>query len=287
MRIQSSNVSSQPNKDYRIKVGQTPHQNALNRSVSRQKSETDFERIPKSKLVLKQTQKTENTQINAVRSIGRDDPSSPKTQKHKENKFKIVKLQNNFVPQKIGATLQDVCENNQAQIQKAKKLLYVHNNEIKTEFNSLVQENKHLETKIKQLRKEREQLEKELTGGKIGPFNHSTNKKSIMKVEAQKILKDNLKSKKEMNESLKNEFKHLKNILKDENLTNLKNENIALVNSLVKMREIIVRENTELENLRLKGNNQSKEPHMSANNLAECRLKLQKKQKRHAKLQVL
>ena len=90
-----------------------------------------------------------------------------------------------------------------------------------------------------------------------------------------------------MNESLKNEFKHLKNILKDENLTNLKNENIALVNSLVKMREIIVRENAELENQRLNGNNQPKEPHMSANTLAECRLKLKTKQKRHAKLQVL
>lgn len=300
MRIQSSNIATQNKKDYRIKNQHATSKNKNNRSSTRQKSENEFEQITTFKPTSKNlVGRNEANYLSIANSTDKDKSNynqMEQTQtKFKENKFKIVKLQNNYIPKKNQNSLNDFnldrSDLKDLSLENVKKVLYLYNNDIKTAFNAYVQENKQMETKIKQMRKEREQLEKDLNSGRSLPLKYLHKKNSFVKVEEQKVLKESLKQKKDTCEALKEEYKNLKNLLKDENLTNLKNENISLVNSLIILKKTVIEENFEIEQennfLDLKNNDNDEEKKYTAKNYQECEKLLTKKVAKKKKLEVL
>lgn len=290
----SSNGTSNSNpKDYRIKNGQTHHKASSKRLSSQQKNKVDFENSFPEKFALKnETNSIEKGNQKNLKKTGNDIQkfADPQFQKTKENKFKIVKFQNNFLPQNNNSFFNDFpsqkVDGSNVDIQQTKKLLYLYNNEIKAEFNSLVLENKQIETKIKQMRKERETIEKELVSGKELHFKSSSVKKSVIKIEAQQLLKETLKKKKDAADNLKNEFKNLKYLLKDENLTNLKNQNICLVNSLTKLKETLIEELNDQAELNNNDEENKTELKLTLKNFTECEKILEKTKNKKQKLEV-
>lgn len=261
MRVQSSTVG----REYRI-VAQNRSRHHKSKLSDRQLSETDFSR-PKQ-----------------PPAAPENNPSKPNAKAAKENRFKILKVQNNFLDHLRKPPLDaDLPRPSPASdILQAKRLLYVYNNEIKNEFNSLVLENKQMETRIKQLRKEREQLERELAVGK-GRAASVSRKRSMARAEVQLQLKDTLKAKKEQFEQLKAELKNLRQLLRDETMTQLKNENIALLNSLTQLRQGVVEQLTVAAGEDGRADGPSK---LTQSNYAECVRLLGQKRRKKEKIEV-
>jgi hypothetical protein len=132
--------------------------------------------------------------------------------------------------------------------EKAKKLLYLQNNEIKTAFNYFSEENKKLETKIKQMRKEREKVEKEIANmkGTNGPRVHMNNFiQSPVFNDSTNALKQVLKERKERVQQIQNELKELRKNLKDESILTLTNESLNLASRIHELKEEIQNFNAE------------------------------------------
>lgn len=217
-------------------------------------------------------------------AVPENEPHKLNAKATKENRFKILKIQNNFLDYRR----KDPTENNPSKstphsdILQAKRLLYLYNNEIKNEFNSLVLENKQMETRIKQLRKEREQLERELTSGK-GRAASVNRKQSMARAEVQLQLKDTLKAKKEQYEHLKSELKNLRLLLRDETMTQLKNENIALLNNLTQLKQDVVE---QLTLAAAEDDTADKHSKLTQSNYAECVRLLGLKRRKKDKMDV-
>jgi hypothetical protein len=126
--------------------------------------------------------------------------------------------------------------------EKAKKLLYLENNEIKSTFNFFNEENRKLETKIKQMRKERERAEKDILSlqgntflkvkmnnfAQTPAFNDKTN-----------ALKQVLKERKDRVLEIQNQLKDLRKNLKDESILALTKESLDLAGKIQALKEEI------------------------------------------------
>lgn len=132
--------------------------------------------------------------------------------------------------------------------ERAKKLLYLQNNEIKTAFNYYSEENKKLETKIKQLRKERERIEREMASLKVMTMPRVHNNNFVQNPifnDNTNALKQMLKEKKEKVVLIQNELKELRKNLKDESILALTNEGLNLASQIHELKEAIQSFNAE------------------------------------------
>jgi hypothetical protein len=131
--------------------------------------------------------------------------------------------------------------------ERAKKLLYLQNNEIKTTFNYFSEENKKLETKIKQLRKERERIEREMANLKVMtvPRVHNNFMQNPIFNDNTNALKQMLKEKKEKVIQVQNELKELRKNLKDESILALTNEGLNFASQIHELKEAIQNFNAE------------------------------------------
>lgn len=200
----------------------------------------------------------------------------------KRNRVEILKIRNNFVSKRPQSSRLKATDASLDSAQQAKKMLYVVNNEIKSQFNELALQNRQMETRVKQLTKEREQLEREVTPhyrpGELGE-NHS----SLARVENELQLKARLKGRKEELEASKAELKGLKTLLRDENLTNLKNENISLINTLLELKNQYLSQKPVAEE---SGEGGVPAAQLTASNFLKCEKILAKETKKKAKLEV-
>jgi len=163
------------------------------------------------------------------------------TAKSGKGQFEIISANQTF-----GANIAELARD--LTPERAKKLLYLQNNEIKTAFNYYSEENKKLETKIKQLRKERERIEREMANLKVMTMPRVHNNNFIQNPifnDNTNALKQMLKEKKEKVLQIQTELKEIRKNLKDESILALTNEGLNLASQIHELKEAIQNFNAE------------------------------------------
>ena len=150
--------------------------------------------------------------------------------------------------------------------EKIKKLLYLQNNELKSSFNHFVDENKKIKTKIKQMRKEKEKLKKELAcmPEKRGILGINSNvAQGFVQKDINNRLKNDLLDRKTVAADLERELKDLRYSLREDSLFGLKSETANLHSTLLQLKnslsQPVQNDSYDKENLELRELNDLKQ----------------------------